>query len=536
MKRVFAVASLLFVFCACAFADQGHHHHFDPNEKLGTVHFPISCDASIQKPFERGVALLHTFWYDQARKQFQQIGAKDPKCGMAFWGEAMTLYHQLWDQPDPATVAQGLQLMQKAQQAGAKTAREREYISALTVFYSDSDKLDHDARATAYSNAMAKLSQENPNDHEAGAFYALSLLGSAPPRDATFANQKKAVAILDKLFEQEPDHPGIPHYIIHSCDSPQLAPLGLNAARRYAKIAPSAPHAVHMPSHIFARLGYWQEDIDSNLASVAAAEKTHSTGHELHALDFLNYAYLQTGQDAKAKAVITKAAAIQSMDDMKDMEDYLEYAKVQFPATYAIETRNWKEAETLPLPAGIHPHIAAVNYWAHAVGAGHLRDPRVVEAALQQFDAALEQMKNTKYAYMIPFMDTDRDEIRAWLAFAENKNDEATTIMRLVADKQDMHGKGEVELPAREMLADMLLEMNQPEAALAEYEKSMKVDPNRFNGLYGAARSAELLKQPEKSRQYYAQLVKNCEGSNSDRPELAKAREQLAAGVAVGGK
>jgi len=312
--------------------------------------------------------------------------------------------------------------------------------------------------------------------------------------------------------------------------------LGLNAARRYAKIAPSAPHAVHMPGHIFARLGYWQEDIEVNVASVAAAERTHSTGHELHALDFLNYAYLQTGQNAKAKEAIAKAAAIKQMEDMQDMQEYLEYARVGFPATYVLETRDWKAAVNLEVPEGIHSQVTTIAYWTHAVGAGHLHDAKTAETALQQYNDAVEKMKGTKYEYMIQYMDTNREEIRAWLAFANGKNDEAVTIMRSVADKQDSLGKGEVELPAREMLADMLLETKQYEAALAEFENSMKVDPNRFNGLYGAAKAAELAKQPEKAHRYYAQLLKNCEGSNSDRPELARARERLAAGAAVGGK
>src|SRR4051812_36682297 len=262
------VAVLLLCFPLTLLADQGHQHHFDANEKLGTVHFRISCKGQ-QAAFERGVALLHTFWYDQAAAQFKDIATRDPECAIAYWGEAMSIFHQIWDRPKDATLKKGLAMLQQGQKAGAKTQRERDYIDALAVFYRESGYADYQARVDAYSQAMAKLYEKYPQDHEAGAFYALSLLASAPPHDTTFANDKKAIAILDVLFEQEPDHPGIPHYIIHSSDSPQLASLGLNAARKYAKIAPSAPHAVHMPSHIFARLGLWQEDIQSNLGSIA---------------------------------------------------------------------------------------------------------------------------------------------------------------------------------------------------------------------------------------------------------------------------
>ena len=519
-----------------AVAQHEHHHDFDPQEKLGTVHFPVSCSSEVHKPFARGVALLHSFWYEQARNQFHEIEASDPQCAMAYWGDAMTYWHQLWEQPDEATLRQGSALIEKAKSAKETSARERGYIAALGEFFRDYSHRDHMARAAAYSAAMEKLYADNPKDDEAVAFYALSLLATAPPRDATFANQKKAVALLDTLYARNPDHPGIPHYIIHSCDSPQLASLGLNAARAYAKVAPSSPHAIHMPAHIFARLGLWQEDIQSNVASVAAAEKNHATMHEVHALDFLNYAYLQTGQDDKAREMAAKLSGIKKMEDMPEMAAFLGEIRMEFPATYAIETRDWKRAESLDVPAGAGDDEATIALWARGVGAGHVRDERTAQAALKDYNDAVDRLSKTKLAWMVKYMDTDRDEIAAWEAFAEGKNEESEKLLRAVADRQDASGKGEVQLPAREMLADMLLEMNRPEQALAEYEKSLKVDPNRFNGLYGAARSAELVHQPEKAQKYYAQLLKNCDGSKSDRPELAKAKEQLAGGSAVGGK
>lgn len=517
------------------FAQHEHHHDFDPNEKLGTVHFPVSCSSTSAKQFERGVALLHSFWYEQARKQFQALEASDPKCAMAYWGDAMTHWHQLWERPQDESLKEGSSLLEKAEEAKPGTERERDYIAALSAFFRGYEHKGHDARAAAYSTAMEKLYAKYPKDDEAGAFYALSLLATAPPRDTTFANQKKAIKLLDTLYARNPDHPGIPHYIIHSCDTPQLAPLGLNAARAYAKIAPSSPHAIHMPAHIFARLGLWQEDIQSNLASVAAAEKTHATMHEVHAMDFLNYAYLQTGQDDKAKEIIAKLGGISKMEDMPEMAPFLDEIRAEFPATYAVETRDWKGAATLEVPAGVGDNAAAVTYWARGIGAGHLRDAKTAEASMKDYTEAMERISKSKLAYMVEYMDTDRDEIRAWAAFAQGNNEEAEKILRSVADRQDALGKREVELPAREMLGDMLLDMKRPQDALVEYEKSLKVDPNRFNGLYGAARAAELLKQNDKARDYYAKLVKNCEGSQSERPELARAKAQLAEKVTAAG-
>jgi len=515
-------------------AEQAHQPQSGSNEKLGTVNFPTSCTASQQKAFERGVALLHDFWYDKAEQQFKEIIAADPTCAIAYWGEAMSLWHQIWDRPNAATLQRGLALVQKGQKLGAETQRERDYLNALAEFYQNSDKASFEVRVAAYSQTMEKLHEKYPQDHEATAFYGLSLLAAAPPRDTTFANQKKALALLNAEFPLAPDNPGISHYIIHSCDSPQMAADGLAAARRYGKIAPSSPHAAHMPGHIFARLGLWQEDIEANLAAVAAAEQSGSTGHELHAMDFLNYAYLQVGEDEKAHALVEKVAIMDTMAG-HDMHDYLDMARAGFPATYEIEMRHWKEAANLQPAEDAMPQNATITYWGRAVGSGHLRDAAAAKQDLAHYDAMVEAVKKSPDAYLAEYMDTDRDEIRAWVAFAEGKNDEAAKIMSGVADKQDALGKGEVEIPAREMLADILLESNHPEQALAEYEKSMTIDPNRFNGLYGAARAAEMTNQSAKADKYYAQLVKNCEGSKSERPELARAKEQLAGKTAVGG-
>jgi hypothetical protein len=506
------------------------HHHAEPVEKLGRISFPTSCAATVQTPFERGVALLHSFWYDEAERQFKEVAEKDSECAMAYWGEAMSFYHQLWERPDEAHLKRGWELMQKAEATGKKTERERDYIQALTAFYRNYDKVDHDKRATMYSEGMEKVYKRYPDDNEAAVFYALSLLASEPEADTQLAYRKKAVSILNAVLKKEPDHPGVAHYLIHACDNPKMASLGLPAARRYAEIAPASPHALHMPSHIFTRLGLWQEDIQSNLASKAAAEKLGamhaSAGNRLHAMDFLEYAYLQIGEDQKAKAIIAEAEAVKTADLEEGFKSYLSYARAHFPAIYALETRNWKYAEALQPSAGAEPMHQAITYWARAVAAGHLRDVAGARAAVQQYDAMLEAVKKGPYAYVAKGMQTNRDEARAWLAFAEGKNEQALGLLRPIAERQDQVGKAEVELPAREMLADMLLETNHSEGALTEYEKSLKSDPNRFNGLYGAARAAELGHHSEKASAYSAQLLKNCENAaNSDRPEIAHAKK-----------
>jgi tetratricopeptide (TPR) repeat protein len=520
---------------ALAFDDDMHHHH-DPNEKLGKVSFPISCDPASQAPFERGVALLHSFGYEDAEQQFSEITQKDPGCAMAHWGIAMSLFHQIWERPQNTVLARGHGEIEKAQQIGAKTERERAYISALGVFYSVQEKKDYLKQAAAYSDAMAKLYQQYPADLEAGAFYALSLLASEPPGDESHAARRKAIAILNPLFEKQPEHPGLAHYIIHTCDTPDLAPLALTAARRYAEIAPSSAHAVHMPSHIFARLGLWQEDIAANQKSVALTEKStamYMGGHELHAMHFLLYAYMQTGQDDAAKQILDKSKQILARapanGDDTGMLEYYNYAAADFPAIYALEMQHWQEAAALPPNPNIAPIDQMTIYWARTIGSARLGDVEAARQNAQKFSGIEDAVRTSKDAYLLDGPRVRSNEVKAWLAFAEKRNDEALQLMRQIADTQDKVGKGEVDIPAREMLADMLLELKQPENALAEYERSMKIDPNRFNGLAGAARAADLSHQPAKAATYYAQLLKNCDdGKHSDRPQLRSAKTELA--------
>jgi tetratricopeptide (TPR) repeat protein len=439
------------------------------------------------------------------------------------------LYHQLWNPPDESALGRGRELLEKAKAAGAKTPREIDYIEALSAFYRDSAALNHEKRAALYAQAMEKLSQKYPGDHEAAVFYALALLASQPDHDTTLENPRKAIAILNRVFDQQPDHPGIAHYLIHAADNPQLAPLGLAAARRYAAIAPGSPHAVHMPSHIFARLGLWQDDIQSNLRSVEVARQHPAMrlgADKMHAMDFLEYAYLQIGENSKALEMVKAQATIQPEEVDQSLAGYLNYAKAHFPALYALETRDWKAAEALDPPVGAEPNNQALTYWARAVGAGHLRDAAAARAALAQYEEMVRATRKGTHAYVAKYMNTNGDEARAWLAFAEGKDGEAVALLRPVADRQDAEGKGEVELPAREMLADMLLEGGGPASALAEYQKSLNTDPNRFNGLYGAGRAADLAHDSTKAKLYYEQLLKNCQ--NGERPELARAKALLA--------
>lgn len=526
MKKRYVLLSFVLFLCTHRLLADDDPHHFNSRDKLGTVSFSTSCRRSVKEAFNRGVALLHSFEYDAADQQFQEVAKLDPGCAIAYWGQAMTLYRQLWGRPGQVRSKRGWELLQKAKAVGAKTQRERDYIDALAVFYSDYDTADYETRAAAYPKAMETLYRRYPHDHEAGAFYALALLSWADSVEKFLANSKKAISILTGLFAQEPNHPGIAHYLIHACDHPQFAQMGLVAARRYAQIAPSSPHALHMPSHIFARLGLWEEDIQSNLAAIAAAKKQSPKNHDSHAMEFLEYAYLQVGEEAKAKALIDELEAIPKNDVEEGSLNSYNLRLATFPALYVLEMRRWNDALSLQPPAGVDPYIQGVTYWARAVAAGHLHNTAAAQAAIEQYDALTDAADESEEPYWAGYMRRKlRDEAAAWLAFAEGKNDEAVDLLRPIADTQDLIGKEEVEFPAREMLAEILLEANRPQEALAEYEKSLRTDANRFNGLYGAARAAEAAHLPEKAKSYYAQLLKTCEnGAYSDRPEIARAR------------
>lgn len=532
MKTFAFVALLSLGLASPAFADDEGHHEDLMEQQLGTVHFPASCGAAVQKPFERGVALLHSFWYEEAEKEFTQIAKDDPRCAMAQWGLAMSQWHQLWNHPDDAAIKKGLAEIRRTRWMRQHTRREREYLAAIKAFYAG--KGDFRVRATAYSRGMEKVYEDNPDDHEAAAFYALSLLAADQGDDPNFTNAKKAAAVLEKLFAIEPDHPGVAHYLIHAYDRAQLAQLGLPAARRYAQIAPMAPHALHMPSHIFARLGLWQDDISSNLASIAATRKTVTMhmgdeGHQFHAMDFLFYAYLQSGRDPDAKALIEEVKAMpDTVHNMYGMAYNPRTATlVDFTALYPLEMHHWAEAAALT-PTGIAGTAGdSLVYLTRVIGAAHMGNADQARKDAEEIDLIHKKLVSEKKDFA-GAVDQDHKQALAWGRVAEGKYDDALAILRPMADKQDSLGEQLETIPAREMVADVLMMAKRPEPALAEYETDLKFNPNRFNGLYGAAQAAELAGKQEKATQYYAELVKVCEGSSSDRPELSRAKGLVA--------
>jgi hypothetical protein len=533
MKTLLFLLTILFL-APCVLADDEGHHHEDITEaQVGTVHFPTSCAAAVQKPIERGVAMLHSFWYEEAEKQFVQIEKDDPKCAIAHWGVAMSLWHQLWNRPEKPVLNRGLAELKQGQALHA-TEREQEYISALTAFYAHPDR-PFLKRATAYSEAMEKLSQHNPDDHEAAAFYALSILAAEPEHEKTRVYRLKAAAVLEKLFAEEPNHPGVAHYLIHTYDRPDMAKLGLPAARKYAQLAPAAPHALHMPAHIFARLGMWQEDIDSNVRSIDATQKEAAMhmggeGHQFHAMDFLVYAYLQTGREAEAQKIIDEIRTMPPMHDMYGMGfDPTTFALSAFPASYALELHHWSDASQLAAVNGASDSDHALTYTARAIGAARSGNVEQAQKEVAQLEAIQKKLDPGKKKDQGEYEGVSDDLViaRAWVAFAEDEHDEAIASLRTIAGKQEGENESSGGIPVHEMIGDMLLEAKRAPEALAEYEASLKNDPGRFDSLYGAAKAAEIAHKNDKARDYYSQLVTNCKGSQSERAELKYAREQI---------
>jgi tetratricopeptide (TPR) repeat protein len=482
---------MTFVGATLALSGQEHHHagggEAISEGHLGQIHFPTSCAPGVQQTFEKGVALLHSFQYEAADQAFKRVATDDPQCAMAYWGQAMSLWHALWDRPDEATLKNGHDDLEKASSLNAKTAREREYIGAAQALFQDVPKLDYTARVTAYSAAMRQLYERYPDDGEAAAFYSLSLIALPAHGDADLANRKRAIAILNKLLAAESDHPGAAHYLIHACDTPELAPQGLEAARRYAKIAPDSAHALHMPSHIFTRLGLWQESIESNLASAAAAEqatKMHlgDAHYQLHALDFLGYAYLQSGQKGKAEQVIGEVPQVPGAT-AEEIQD----AQAAWRARYALETHDWKMAANLQ-PSSGELYAQETTWWARAIGAARDGEADAARTDLEKLAAATAESKarSKKEGYDVKSEKTiDQLEAEAWLAFAEGKRENAVSSLRAAAVREDREGVDDLAIPAREMLGDVLMESNQPDAALAAYQAALKESPNRFDALQG---------------------------------------------------
>ncbi|MEK6280390.1 MAG: hypothetical protein AABN95_08570 [Acidobacteriota bacterium] len=556
MKRTFLVivlltAALLVAFCyhpPSASAQAGHEHQgsHEHSEKLGRVNFIVSCNPKAQRQFNRAVAWLHSFEYEEAEKAFTEVSLTDPRCGMGYWGIAMSNYHPLWAPPTAAQVQTAWSAVEKAKAASARTGREREYIAAIEVFYKDADRLDHGSRAVAYSKAMEQLHLRNPSDREAAVFYALTLVATGMmSNDKSYAREKKAAQILNRVLAREPQHPGVTHYMIHSYDFPALAHLALPAARSYAKLAPASAHAQHMPSHIFTRLGLWSEAVRSNLDANASA-KAHAVRNrlpgawdeQLHAMDYLAYAYLQGAQDRQAWGVLDELNKIKKVEP----ESFkVAHAAAAIPARYALERRRWDEAAKLTLRPGTlgtfpwqrFSWAEAHIHFARAIGAARNGDTVSARQDVDKLAAIQQALVSVKGDYdWAKQVDIQRQVASAWLAHAEGKHEESLRLMRAAADLDDATEKHPVTpgaiLPAREQLGELLLEVKQPTAALQEFETSLLSSPNRFNGLYGAARSAKLAADQKKAKTYYGKLVVLCRQADGIRPEIEEAKAFLA--------
>lgn len=514
---------------------QADHHHASP-ETLGTVMFTTSCSSKVQPQFNRAVALMHSFQFRNAIEEFDAILATDGACSIAYWGIALSN----WGNPfaaglrSPAQLEQGLKAVREARISPPKTERERAYVEAIAHLFTDTSNTDQQSRKLAYEKAMAGISSAYPEDTEAAIFYALALASDADPADKTYAKQLKSGAILDKLFAEYPNHPGLAHYIIHTYDVPPLAARALGAAQRYGEIAPSTPHALHMPSHTFTRVGDWQASIDSNLAASASARNAGQTPEELHATDYMVYAYLQTAQDNAAKRLVESAAqsftrfdpASPNTGAASPAAAYFAHAAI--PARYCLERQAWSDAAKLePLPSPF-PYTDAITYFARGLAAAHLRDRNAALSAIDSLKRIREKLASTKEDYWANQVDIQRQEVSAWLAFANGDSQGALAGMRAAAEQEDQTEKNVVTpgplAPARELLGDLLLELKQPAEALKEFEATLTKEPNRFRALYGAAEAAKLAGDRQTAQTYFQKLLKVADRADKPgRKELAEA-------------
>jgi hypothetical protein len=498
------------------------------SSQLGTVHFDTSCKPEAQKLFDRGMLYQHSFWYRASQQVFGDVLKADPECGIAYWGIALSL---LWNPhvPTPAkNLAEGADAIAKGKSVGTKTQRERDYLDALGAMYADYDKVDHRTRMQAYAKAMEQLAQRYPNDDEAQIYYALALNTSASPADKTYANQLKGAAILEPIAIRQPQHPGVAHYLIHLYDYPPIAEKGLDAARRYAKVAPASAHAQHMPSHIFTRVGYWKESIASNVESSRVA-KADKEGHDqLHAMDYLVYAYLQLGQDNKAAAVI---------DEMNAVTGFTEtfiggpYALAASPARYAVERGDWKAAAALQVRASPLAHVQAVTHFARALGAARSGTPEAAKPDIAKLAELRDKLRDAKDAYWSEQVDIQRQVATAWMLYAEGKHDDALKVMSAAADAEDKTEKHPVTpgvpKPARELYGVMLLESGNAKDALVAFEATLKKEPNRLGAYVGAAKAAETSGESAKAHDYYSKVVAIADAADSTRTEVTDARAFL---------
>ncbi len=510
-----------------------HDHASGQPDRMGTVHFETSCSLAVRDEFDLAVATLHSFGYRKSMQLFADVLSKDPSCSMAEWGIAMSHYRQLWDPPTKDDLTIGLEAAQEGLSMRPKTQRERDYLSAIQGFYQNAGSESHRIRAKRYETAMESLHSRYPLDNEAAVFYALSLIANAPLNDKTYANQKKATQILEPMMLQQPQHPGLAHYIIHADDNPVLAQLALDAAKQYSQIAPDSPHALHMPSHIFTRLGLWEDSIASNLASVASARKQKLAGDELHALDYLIYAYLQTGRITEARKLTQQLPVVEPSDAARYAGSY---ATAAIPARYWIERQQWDSAAALPLPPQTSPRdpyasTQATLYFARALGASRFGDSKAALAAMQPLLSLRDELAQSG--------DGDADQVdiqlkivSAWIKWADGDHDAAVQEMRTAAAMEDTTEKSPVSpgsiAPASEMLGEMLLLAKQPKLALAAYESALKSTPGRLRAEYGAAVSAQEAGLQHAAELHYRKLLTICSHADSDLPEVARANRFFA--------
>ncbi|HMF06598.1 MAG TPA: hypothetical protein VKE72_06265 [Methylocella sp.] len=513
------------------------------SEQLGEVNFLVSCDEAAQKEFNHAMALFHSFWFGPAIESFQKVFERDPACAMAFWGIAMMSLGNPFSWPaNPEAMQAGEAALAEAERVGAKTERERGYIAALGVLFKDWENTEYRQRAVGFEEAMGEVAARYPQDDEAQILYALILDATALPSDKTYANQRKAAGILEPLFKKYPDHPGAAHYLIHTYDYAELAEKGLAPARAYARIAPSAPHALHMPSHIFSRLGLWREMVESNRASYLAAvseRKTRRSGTVtyglLHTMDYLVFGYLQQAQDKAAKDVVAEAAAIKTAG-VENLP--AAYALAAIPARYALERGDWKAAAALELrPPGDlawdrFPQAEAVSVYARGLGAARAGDVAAARKALERLQALKDTMTAAKIQYWPDQADFQIKALHAWIALGENRKDAAVQLMREATESEEASDKLPVTpgsvVPSRELLGEMLLAIDQPAQALIEFERSLMRDPNRFRAIYCAASTAEATGDRKAAIDYYSKLQTLTADHDTERPELAHAKAFLA--------
>jgi tetratricopeptide (TPR) repeat protein len=538
MKRLILFLCVLTISAAAPVAlAQSHddHDHAAQNtpEKLGKVHFAVSCTPEAQQKFDRAVSMLHSFWYPQGMKAFEEVSATDPNCAMAYWGVAMSRRaNPLVGGPDRAALQDGLAAIAKAKAANLVTPREKDYIAAIATYYEDWEKRDYPTRVLAYEAAMQQMYTHYPEDSEAAIFYALSLneAVTVSPADKNYTRQLKATAILEKVLAEQPEHPGALHYLIHSYDFPPLAARGLEAANRYSSVAPTAPHALHMPSHIYSMLGMWDESIKANQSALGAAP-----GYT-HAMDFMVYAYLQQGQDNQAKALLERSDGVRIKQTAASgnptgavLAGYTAVSAI--PARYAIERGAWAEAAALESHPST-PVADSITYFARGMGAARHGDAENAKKGIVRLQDVKKILTESKQDYWAEQTEIQITAVSAWTAFAGGKKDEALKLMRSAADREDAsekHVAMENRLwPMRELLGDMLLAMHKPDQALKEYEVSLQAARNRYRGFYGAAKAAEQARDKRKARDYYGKLVALCSHPDVDRPELAEAKLYLA--------